>query len=131
MWRFARAVSRMVAVLLCLGVFLSLAAGQSEVPSAFGVANVAPMHQGANGNAPPLDGTYLFAPAEETEDTGKRPVNADLLTMLLLAASYLGANLGWLLTQTQRQRVVIRFLVVRPSLASAGKAPPSLGVFRL
>ena len=83
----------------------------------------------------PEDAFPEFAPPraeiQTTEDIAKRPVNADLLTMLLLAASCLGASLGWLLTQTQRQRVVIRFLVVRPSLASAGKAPPSLGVFRL
>jgi hypothetical protein len=123
-----------VAVLLCLGLFLSflsLAATGSKVPSAFGMANVAHVHQEANGNAPPLDGTYLLAPAEEAEDTVKRPVNADLLTMLLLAASCFGASVGWLLTNSQRQGAFCSLGVVHPSLVTSLEDRSFLGVFQL
>jgi hypothetical protein len=87
--RFARGVPVVVAaVLLCLGVLLSLfVVSGSEGSSALGMANVLCVDQGANGNAPPQDGTSLFfAPAEEATDD--RPVNTELLTMLFLAASF-------------------------------------------
>jgi hypothetical protein len=108
-WRFARDVSRVAAAWLCLGVFisfLSLPAGEFAVHSTFGMANVAHVHQEANGNAPPLEGAYLLAPAEKAEDTVERPVNGNLLTMLLLAASCFAASVGWLLTNIQRQGVI-------------------------
>ena len=97
--RFARSVSVVVAVLLlCLGVLLSslfLSPSGSEGSSAFGMTNVLHVDQGANGNAPPLDGTHLFfALAEEAEETDNSPVNAGLLTMLFLAASFFGASDG-------------------------------------
>jgi hypothetical protein len=66
------------------------------------MANVLPLDQGANRNAPPLDGTYYpFALAEEADED---PVNAGLLlTMLFLAASFFVASVGWLLTNAQEQ----------------------------
>jgi len=136
-WRFARGVSRVAAALLCLGVllsFLSLPATGSAVPSALAMANVAHTDQGANGNAPPLGGSYALAPAEEAKDTVKRPANAALLTMLLLAvSSFFGLSIGWLLTNTQRQGVISSsFGVVGGSLASACEDYlPFLEVFRL
>src|SRR5215213_8812643 len=102
--RFARVVSVVVAaVLLCLGVFLSLfVVSGSEGSSALGKANVLRLDQGANGNAPPQDGTSLFfAPAEEATDDS--PVNAELLTMLFLAASFFGPSARWLLSNAQSQ----------------------------
>jgi hypothetical protein len=104
-WRFLRGVAVVVAVLLlCLGFSLTLlfllARGPQD-PSAFGMANVQSVDQRANGNAPPLEGSYyLFALAEEADDD---PVNAGLLTMLFLAASFFGASLGWLHTKAQGQ----------------------------
>ena len=135
-WRFVRGVSRVAAALLCLGVLLSLLSlppSESAVSSALAMANVAHTDQGANGNAPPLDGTYPFALAEEPEDPVKRPVNAELLTLLLLAvSSFFGLSIGWLLTNTQRQGVNCSFFgVVGGSLASACEDRPFLGVFRL
>ena len=135
-WRFARGVSRVAAALLCLGVLLSLLSlptTESAVSTALAMANVAHTDQGANGNAPPLDGTYPFALAEEPEDPVKRPVNAELLTLLLLAvSSFFGLSIGWLLTNTQRQGVNCSFFgVVGGSLASACEDRPFLGVFRL
>src|SRR5687768_10041102 len=90
--RFPRGVSVVAAVLLlCLGVCLTLlslpARGSQEDLSALGMADVLTVDQGANGNAPPLDGTYYsFAPFALAEEAEEDPVNAGLLTMLLLAA---------------------------------------------
>lgn len=73
--RFPRGGSIVAAVLLCLGfslTLLSLPATGSQDPSALGMANVLTVDQGANGNAPPLDGTYYpFALAEEAEEDGR------------------------------------------------------------
>src|SRR5215204_6372027 len=104
--RFPRGVSVVVAVvLLCLGVcltLLSLPAIRSQDPSAFEMANVLPVDQGANRDAPPLDGTYY--PFALTEEADEDPVSAGLLTMLLLAATFFGASVvGWLLTNAQGQ----------------------------
>jgi hypothetical protein len=103
--RFPRGVSVVVAVLLlCLAVcltLLSLPARGSQDPSAFEMANVLTVDQGANRDAPPLDGTYYpFALAEEADED---PVSAGLLTKLMLAASFLGASVGWLLPNAQGQ----------------------------
>jgi len=68
------------------------------------MANVLPVDQGANGNAPPLDGTYYpFALAQEVD---KDAVNSGLLMKLLLAASFFGASVGWLLPNAQGQRAL-------------------------
>jgi hypothetical protein len=128
-WRFARGVWLGAAVLLCLGVLLlPLPATGSEVPSALVMANLPRVDQGANGH--PLDGTYLIMPAEEAEDADKDPLNASLLTMLLLSASF-GATVGWLLTNTQRQGAFCSLGVVHPSLVTSLEDKSFLGVFRL
>ena len=83
-------------------------------------------------NAPPLDGThYPFALAEEVAE---ERVNAGLLTMLLLAASFFGASVGWLLTNAQGQGASCfsSVGVVGGVLSSAREEYlPFLGVFRL
>ena len=124
----------MAVLLLCLGVCLTLlslpAIGSQEDPSALGMANVLPVDQLANLNAPPLDGTYSpFALAEADGD----PVNAGLLTMLFLAASFFGASLGWLLTNAQGQGALcFSSLGVGEVLGRAREEYlPFLGVFRL
>ena len=104
-WRFLRGGSVVVAVLLlCLGfglTLLSLPARGSQDPSTLGMNNVQSVDHGPNRDAPPLDGTYyLFALAEEADED---PVNAGLLTMLLLAGTFLGASLGWLQTKAEGQ----------------------------
>jgi hypothetical protein len=126
-----RGVSLVVAFLLCLGVFLQLSpATGSEVPSAVTMADLPSVELLANGNGHPLDETYLVAPVVEAEGSDKDPLNAELLTMLLLTASF-GAIVGWLLTNVQRQGALCSFAVVGPSLASACEDLPFLGVFRL
>jgi hypothetical protein len=135
-WRFLRDESGVVAVLLlCLGfglTLLSLPARGSQDPSAFGMNNVQPVDQRANGNAPSLDGSYyLFALEEEADD---EPVNAGLLTMLFLAASFLGASTGWLHTRAQGQGALC-FLCSLGDGEVLGRVredySPLLGVFRL
>src|SRR5215212_4919339 len=102
--RFAPGVPVVVAaVLLCLGGLLySFVASGSEGSSALGMANALRVDRAANGNSPPQDGTFpFFAPAEEETDDG--PVNAELLTMLFLAASFFGVSARWLLGDAQGQ----------------------------
>jgi hypothetical protein len=94
------------------------------------MASVLHDDQGANGNAPPLGVTYPFALAEEAN---KDPVNAGLLTMLFLAASFFGATVVWGLTNAQGQGALCSCLgIVGEVLGSAREDYlPFLGVFRL
>ncbi len=131
-WRFLRGVA---VLLLCLGFSLTLLSlptrGSQEDPSAFGMANVQSVDQRANGNAPPLEGTYYLFALEEEKD--EDPVNSGLLTMLLLGGSFFGANLGWLHTKAQGQGALcLCSLGVGEVLGSAREDYlPFLGVFRL
>jgi len=127
----ARFGSLVVAFLLCLGVFfLPLPATGSEAPSALAMANLPRLDLETNGNGYPLDGTYIVAPGEETEDGEKYPLNAELLTMLLLTLCF-GLSVGWLLRNAQRQGALRSLAVVHPSLATTCEYLPFLGVFRL
>ena len=134
--RFPRGASVVVAILLlCLGVsltLLSLPARGTQDPSALGMANVLPVDQAVRVNAPPLEGIYYpFALAEEADE---EPVNAGLLTMLLLAAAFLGASVvGWLRTNAQGQGALcFSSLGVGEVLGRAREEYlPYLGVFRL
>jgi hypothetical protein len=95
------------------------------------MANVLSVDQAVRVNAPPLDGIYYpFALAEEADTD---PVNAGLLTMLLLAASFLGASVGWLLPNAQGQGALcFSCLGVGEAMGSAREDYlPFLGVFRL
>jgi hypothetical protein len=136
--RFARGVPVVVAaVLLCLGVLPSLfvvsgSEGSSALGSALGKANVLRLDQGANGNAPPQDGTSpFFAPAEEAADDG--PVNTELLTVLFLAASFFGPSARWLLSNVQGQGALCYPLGVVGGVVGGTREDrlPFLGVFRL
>ena len=125
----------MAVLLLCLGfglTLLSLPARGSQDPSTLGMNNVQSVDHGPNRDAPPLDGTYYpFALAEEAD---MEPVNAGLLTMLLLAASFFGASVGWLLTNAQGQGALC-FSSVGVVGEVLGRTRedylPFLGVFRL
>jgi len=93
--------------------------------------NVLPL-QRTPGNAPPLEGSYTpFALAQEADED---PVNSGLLTILFLAASFLGASVGWLLTNAQGQGALcFCFLGVVGEVLGSAREPylPFLGVFRL
>lgn len=132
-------------VFCCLGVFLSLlatpAAASSdvaEVPSALAGANndVVHVNRGAtNDTAPVPDRSYLPPLyAEELQETDKSPVNASVLTMVVLAISSFGASFLWVLTTNARRRAAICSSGVeedRSWLAAAYEGPSLLGVFLL
>jgi hypothetical protein len=127
----ARFGSVVVAFLVYLGVFLLLLPTTgSEVPSALAMANLPSLDLATNGNGQQLDGTYLVAPAEEAEDGEKSPLNAELLTMLLLTLCF-GLSVGWLLRNAQRQGALCSLAFVHPSFATICEDLPFLGVFRL
>jgi hypothetical protein len=126
-------------IFCCLGVFLSLfilslAGSGFEGAYALGTANEAHGDQGANNVYAPLpDENYPFTPAVEVEKTDNSPVNAGLLTMLFLVASFIGATAGWLLTNAQGQGALCFSLGVVGEESSSAREPslPFLGVFRL
>lgn len=126
-------------LLCCLGLLLSLPATTSDVPAvpsslAEGI-NVGHVDRGTSDPASNLpDGSYLLTPAEEAQETDKAPVNAYLLTMLVLAvASFFGTSVGWLLMTNACRRGAMCCSVVddRAWLAVIPENPSFLGVFRL
>ena len=120
-------------MLWCLGVFLlSLPLTAPHVSSALGGANVEHVDRGANAPAPLLDGSYLLMPAEEAQETYMLPVNAYLLTMLMLACSLGASVLSMLLTNARRQGAICSWSGdERRWLSVAYEDPSFLGVFRL
>ena len=113
-------------VVVCLGAFLCFLPTELDVSKASTPADSPPLHRGSE------EGYIVFAHEEEAGEADKDPVNADLLTMLLLAvASLFGLSIGGVLTDSQRQGALCSLGVVGPSLASACKELPFLGVLRL
>ena len=126
----------MAVLLLCLGFSLTLLSSPargSQDPSALGMAKVLPVDQVAHVNAPPLDGSYYPFPFALAEEANEDPMNAGLLTMLFLAASFFGASVGWLHTNAQGQGALcFSSLGVGELLGSARDDYLAfLGVFRL
>jgi len=120
--RFTGGGLLVAAVLLCLGVFLCFVPTELGVSKALRPAHSHPLDRGA-------DEGYLAVTQEEAD---KAPVNADLLTMLVLAvSSYFGMSFGGMLTNTPRQGAWCSLGVVGEPLASACKELSFLGVFRL
>jgi hypothetical protein len=102
-----------------------------ESPAAFAGTDAAQEVDGG-ANAPLLDGGYPITPAEEIKRADKHPVNASLLTMLLLSLSF-GASVLWMLTNDRRRRAGSCCWGVedRPWLAVAYEGSSFLGVFLL
>jgi hypothetical protein len=119
-------------MLCCLGGLLSLPLSAPHVSSALAWANVEHVDGAANAPAPLPNGSYPLTPAEEAQETDRPPVNAYLLTMLLLAC-YLGASvLRMLLTNARRQGATCSWSGDdRPWVSVAYEDPSFLGVFRL
>jgi hypothetical protein len=127
---------RILTVLLCLGACLSLLSlplSGSEGSSTLQIANVLHVDQMANGYDSPLDGNNPLVPAKEAKETDKHPVNAGLLTMLFLAASFFGARVEWTLTNAQGQGALCFSLGVIGEVVASVREDysPFLGVFRL
>jgi hypothetical protein len=120
-------------VVLCLGILLSLpATSAAELPSAFVRADAAQEMDGG-ANAPlPDSASYPITAVEEIQQTGRHPVNASLLTVLVLTLSF-GASVLWMLTNERRRRAASCLWGIqdRGWLAVACEGPSFLGVFRL
>jgi hypothetical protein len=67
-----------------MGAFLSLLPTGLEVPAVFTKAHSSHLNQATNVDSHPLEGSYLAISPEETEEVDKHPVNAELLSVLLL-----------------------------------------------
>jgi hypothetical protein len=122
-------------MLCCVGVFLlSLPHSAPHVSSALGGANVEHVEhvdRAANAPAPLPDGSYPLTLAEEAQEADSPPVNAYLLTMLLLACSFGSSVLRMLLTNARRQGAICSWCGDdRGWLAVAHEDPSVLGVFR-
>ena len=94
--------------LFCLGILLSLLATTvSEVPFAAAGADVG--HVDGEALAPLAEyGSHPLTPAVEARETDERPVNASVLTMLVLAGASFGVSILWLSTTSARRRRAIR-----------------------
>jgi hypothetical protein len=133
LWRFARVASLLaMVILLCVGPFLSLLPTGLEGPAALTRAHSSHVNQTTNGDWQPLDASYLAVPPEETEEVDKHPVNAELLTALLLLALSFGATGVSLLINGHGQGTFRSLSIDRHRwFLSALEARPYLGVFRL
>ena len=137
--RMRRAILLLMAgvMLSCLGSFLSLPqTTASEVPMVPEVP-YAPAGENGGSNAPPPEDSYsLRAAAGERQKKDELPVNASLLTMLVLAIPSFGGSVLWLLATNSRRQGAICSRGLeggdRRWLAAAHEGPSSyLGVFRL
>jgi hypothetical protein len=119
-------------MLCCLWVLLSLPLTAIHVSSALAGANVEHVHIGANAPAPLPNGSYPLMPAEEAQERDSPPVNAYLLTMLMLTCSFGASVLRMLLTNARRQGAICSWSGDdSPWLDVAHEDPSFLGVFRL
>jgi hypothetical protein len=116
-------------MLCCLGILLSLPATAPDAPSAFAGADAGQVDGGANALSP--DGSYPLTPAEEVQETERYPVNASLLTMLVLSL-FFGASVLWMPKNDRRRGASCLWGVEdRRWFAVAYEGPSFLGVFRL
>jgi hypothetical protein len=94
-------------MLCCVGVLLlSLPLTAPHVSSALAGANVEHVDRAANAPAPLGDASYPLTPAEEVQDKNSPPVNASLLSMLVLACSFGASVLRTLLTNARREGAI-------------------------
>jgi hypothetical protein len=130
-WLYARvALLLAMVILLCFGTFLSLFPIGHEGSTALTKARSSHVNQTTNVESRPLDGSYRGVPAEEAEKVDKHPVNADLLTALLLLAVSFGAIVLWSLANGWWHRA-FRFVGLRWPFVTTLEDRPFLGVFRL
>jgi hypothetical protein len=123
-WGFVRglALVSVAALLLGAGVFLSWSGSGPWVTTAAGSHTA----QGVDGHPP--SGSQLTVFGADIGEGEKGPVNAVLLTVLLLA-SFLGVTAGWQLACDLRQPAPC--VPGRPSFEAAREDAPFLSVFRL
>jgi hypothetical protein len=95
--------------LFCLGIFLLslLATTASEVPSAAAGADVDQVDREALASLTEY-GSQPLTPADEAGETDERPVNASVLTMLVVGGTSSDVSFLWLLTTSVPRRGAIR-----------------------
>jgi hypothetical protein len=94
--RFARSAPlAAAAILLCIGVFLPWLGSGPEAPGSLTGLHYSQAYQGTNGGGHTPTGNYLAALGDEAKDGDKGPVNAGLLTVLLVMFWVI---VGWLLS---------------------------------
>ncbi|MDF2701399.1 MAG: hypothetical protein K0S10_343 [Rubrobacteraceae bacterium] len=115
--------------MLCIGAFLPWLGSGPEAPGFLAGLRYSQADQGTNGGGHTPTGSYLAALGDEAKDGDKGPVNAGLLTALLVM---FWAIVGWPLSNdpgpgASRSSNIIRrlFFVI------ARENSPFLGVFRL
>ena len=119
-------------ILLCVGTFLSLLPTGLEFPAALMMAPSPHVNQGTNGDWHSLDPIHLAISAEEAEEVDDHPVNAELLSALLLLALSFGSIVVWLLTNGRGQGAFQSLGIDRRRwFLSALEDRPFLSVFRL
>ena len=138
MYRFVLLLLLVGIMLCCLVVLLSLPLSAPEVSDVPGVssalagANAGHVDRAAGTSAPLPSGSYPLTPAEEVQQTDRHPVNAYLLTMLVLACSFGASVLRMLLTNARRQGATCCWIGDdRRWLSVTYEEPSFLGVFRL
>ena len=115
-----------------MGAFLSLLPTGLEVPAVLTKVHSSYLNQATNGDWHPLESSYLAVPPDETEEVGKQPVNAELLSVLLLLAHSFLATVVWLLINGRGQGALGSLGIgQRRWFVSALEARPFWGVFRL
>jgi hypothetical protein len=120
---------------LCsLGLLVSLpASAASDVVPPSSVPSVsASADEDGGPNAPAPEANYPLTLGEEGQQAERHPVNASLLTMLVLTLSF-GASVLSMATNDRRRRAASCLWGVedRPWLAATCQGPSFLGVFRL
>jgi len=121
-----------IIALCCLGLLVSLSASAaSEVPGSVPSVSASADEDGGP-NAPAPDANYPLTLGEEVQQTERHPVNASLLTMLVLALSF-GASVLSMATNDRRRQAASCLWGVedRRWLAATYEGPSFLGVFRL
>ena len=100
----------------------------SEVPAA-------PAGENGGSNAPPPQESYPLKAAGERQKKDELPVNASLLTMLVLAMTSFGGSILWLRATDARRQEAIRSWALeggdRRPLTVAPESSYFLRVFRL
>jgi hypothetical protein len=129
--RFARVASLLpIVIVLCVGAFLSVFPTELDVPAALTKAHSSHVSQGTNLQSHPLEGSYLAVALGEAEDVDKHPVDADLLSALLLLAISFGVTFVWLLTNGRSVGHVAPWVSIRVGGSSApSRIDPSWGCF--
>jgi len=123
--RFVRGVWLVAVVLLCVGAFLNVLPTELDDSTAFMSSDSPPLDRGT-------DEGYLAVLHEELGEADKNPVNADLLTILVLGLYFFfGLRFGWMLTNFRRQSALCSLGVVGDPSASICEDLPFLGVLRL